>query len=91
MRGTSAKVLRALAGLMILGIYGGVATPQPSAHFVGSEACKGCHAQFYDDWKQTRMANVVRDPKVHPEAVLGDFVHPDTIRTFTLDDVAFVY
>ena len=37
------------------------------------------------------MANVVRDPKEHPEAVLGDFVHADPIRTFTLDQVAFVY
>ena len=37
------------------------------------------------------MANVVRDPKEHPDAVLGDFVRPDPIRTFGLDDVAFVY
>lgn len=37
------------------------------------------------------MANVVRDPRLHPEAVLGDFTHPDPVRTFTLDDVAFVY
>jgi predicted CXXCH cytochrome family protein len=37
------------------------------------------------------MANVVRDPKEHPEAVLGDFKNPDSARTFTLDDVAFVY
>ena len=37
------------------------------------------------------MANVVRDPKVHPEAVLGDFSKPDPNVNFTLDDVAFVY
>jgi predicted CXXCH cytochrome family protein len=37
------------------------------------------------------MANVVRDPKVHPEAVLGDFTIADPVRTCTLDDVAFVY
>jgi len=37
------------------------------------------------------MANVVRDPKPHPEAVLGDFTHDDPIRTFGLDQVAFVY
>jgi hypothetical protein len=41
--------------------------------------------------KQTRMANVVRDPCEHPEAVLGDFAHPDPLRTFGLDQVAFVY
>jgi len=60
-------------------------------HYVGSEACKPCHEEQYNGWRQTRMANVVRDPKLHPEAVLGDFTHPDPIRTFTLDDVALVY
>jgi hypothetical protein len=65
--------------------------PAPAAHFVGSESCKTCHAQQFKGWKQTRMAHVVLDPKEHPEAVLGDFEHPDPIRTFGLDDVAFVY
>jgi predicted CXXCH cytochrome family protein len=37
------------------------------------------------------MANVVRDPAIHPEVVLGDFLHPDPLRTFDLKDVAFVY
>ena len=37
------------------------------------------------------MANVVRDPKEHPEAVLGDFAHANPIVTFGLDQVAFVY
>ncbi len=45
----------------------------------------------YAGWKQTRMANVVRDPKAHPDAVLGDFTHPDPRRTFDLEQVAFVY
>jgi hypothetical protein len=33
----------------------------------------------------------VRDPKEHPEAVLGDFLHPDPLVTFGLDQLAFVY
>jgi predicted CXXCH cytochrome family protein len=37
------------------------------------------------------MANVIRDPKTHPEAVLGDFKHANSIVTFGLDQVAFVY
>ena len=37
------------------------------------------------------MANVVRDPKEHPEAVLPDFSKPDPLVTFTLKDVAFTY
>ena len=66
-------------------------TPSPKAHFVGSDSCRTCHAKIYNGWKQTRMANVVRDPKLHPEAVLGDFDHPDPNRTFDLSQVAFVY
>ena len=66
-------------------------TSSQATHFVGSEACKNCHAQQFDGWKQTRMANVVRDPRLHPEAVLGDFADLSTVRTFSLDDVAFVY
>ena len=52
-----------------------LASPAASQHptFVGSESCKSCHLKIYNAWKQTRMANVVRDPKQHPEAVLGDF------------------
>src|SRR6478752_34447 len=69
-----------------------VGNPQgEKAHYVGSESCKGCHLQAYNGWKKTRMANVLRDPKEHPEAVIGDFKSQDPIRTFTLDDVAFVY
>ena len=61
------------------------------SRFTGSESCRKCHVKEFNGWKQTRMANVVRDPKLHPEAVLGDFKHPDPIRTFELDQVAFVY
>jgi hypothetical protein len=73
----------------------GLGVPQShsggEAQFVGSQACRSCHQEQYDGWKQTRMANVVRDPKIHPEAVVGDFSHPDPVRTFALDEVAFVY
>jgi predicted CXXCH cytochrome family protein len=66
--------------------------PTPSSRkFVGSAACKSCHAAAFEGWRQTRMANVIRDPKAHPDAVLGDFSHPDPVRSFTLDQVAFVY
>jgi predicted CXXCH cytochrome family protein len=80
-----ASVVLCLAG------RGGLSQGPSGAHFVGSEACKGCHAEQFNGWKQTRMANVVRDPRVHPEAVLGDFSQPSPARTFSLDDVAFVY
>ena len=40
--------------------------------YTGSAACARCHAPIYDRWKQTRMANVVRDPKEHPDAIIPD-------------------
>ena len=77
---------------MSLGLLAATANAQQAkAHFVGSDTCKPCHEALYNGWKQTRMANILRDPKEHPEAVLGDFVHDDPIRTFGLDQVAFVY
>jgi predicted CXXCH cytochrome family protein len=65
--------------------------PENKAHFVGSKQCQSCHADLYASWQQTRMANVIRDPKEHPEAVLGDFSHPDPNLKFSLDQVAWVY
>ena len=50
----------------------GLATPQEkveqnataaSARYVGSAACQKCHAEIYESWKKTPMANVVRDPR----------------------------
>lgn len=37
------------------------------------------------------MANVVRDPKIHPDAILPDLSKPDSLVKFTKDDIAFVY
>jgi hypothetical protein len=37
------------------------------------------------------MANVVRDPNEHPEAVLGDFTQANPLVTFDLKDIAFIY
>lgn len=62
-----------------------------AAEYVGSAACQSCHEETYQRWKETRMANVVRDPKVHPDAVLPDFSKPDPLLTFSLESVALVY
>ena len=42
------------------------------AHYVGSAACQSCHKEIYDRWRKTRMANVVRDPREHPDAFIPD-------------------
>jgi predicted CXXCH cytochrome family protein len=61
-----------------------------SAHYVGSESCQKCHAAIYERWKKTPMANVVRDPKTHPDAIIPD-LNTNDIARFTIDQVAFVY
>ena len=43
------------------------------AHYVGSAACKSCHQEIFERWRRTRMANVVRDPREHPDAIIPDF------------------
>ena len=68
-----------------------VRSQAPALQYVGSQSCKRCHAPTYERWSKTRMANVVRDPKTSPEAVLPDFSKPDPLVTFKLDDVALVY
>ena len=37
------------------------------------------------------MANVIVDPKVHPEAIIPDFSQPDPLLTFKKEEVAFTY
>ena len=57
-------------------------------HYVGSNACKTCHPQIFARWEKTRMANVVRNPQEHPEAILPDLSKSDPLVTFKRDDIA---
>lgn len=59
-------------------------------HYVGSQACRRCHQEIYDRWKKTPMANVVRDPREHPDAIIPDLA-TDTVAKFTKADVDLVY
>ena len=67
-----------------------LAATAESAHYVGSQACEKCHAEVYARWKKTPMANVVRDLRSHPDAILPDLA-TNTVAKFTKDQVAFVY
>jgi predicted CXXCH cytochrome family protein len=62
-----------------------------SASYVGSTACKTCHSSIFERWRKTRMANVVRDPREYPDAIIPDLSKPDPLVTFSKDDIAFVY
>lgn len=67
-----------------------VARSVGSAHYVGSQACERCHAEIYGRWKATPMANIVRDPRTHPDAIIPK-LDTNKVSPFTLDQVAFVY
>ena len=71
----------------------GAPSSAPSDHgnYVGSIACKRCHEEVYARWSKTRMANVVRDPREHPDAITPDISKPNPVFNFTKDDVALVY
>ena len=62
-----------------------------AAHYVGSATCGSCHEEVFARWRKTKMANVVRDPKEHPDAIIPDFSKTDPLLTFTKEDVALVY
>src|SRR5215467_1964717 len=59
--------------------------------YVGSERCKTCHAGIYARWSKTRMANILIDPKLHPEAITPDLNSGNPLITFRKEDIAFVY
>jgi len=61
-----------------------------SARYAGSQSCQKCHAQIYEHWRKTPMANVVRDPRDHPDAIIPDLA-TNSIAKFTKDQVALVY
>jgi hypothetical protein len=73
-------------------LYGQATPPSgPAATYVGSMTCNTCHPAIYERWSKTRMANVITDPKVHPEVILPDLTKADPLLTFKQDDIAFVY
>jgi predicted CXXCH cytochrome family protein len=61
-----------------------------SAHYAGSQSCEKCHQDIYSRWKKTPMANVVRDPRQHPDAIIPNLA-TNTVAKFTKDQIAFVY
>jgi predicted CXXCH cytochrome family protein len=65
-------------------------TSMASAHYVGSQSCQKCHASIYEHWKKTPMANVVRDPHTHPDAIIPD-LKTNNVAKFSADQVALVY
>jgi predicted CXXCH cytochrome family protein len=93
---------RLLIAVLLLALLGAplyFATPNTAppvadlsaAHYVGSKACAQCHQDIYQRWATTRMANVIRDPREHPDAIAPDLTQPNPLVTFSKHDIAFVY
>ncbi len=64
---------------------------QTGGGYAGSTACKSCHPSTFERWSKTRMANVIVDTKLHPEAIIPDFSKADPLLTFKKEDVAYTY
>ena len=69
----------------------GQPAPALRARYVGSAACQSCHAEIYARWQKTPMANVVRDPRQHPDAIIPDMSKSDPLVKFTTDQIGLVY
>src|SRR5437763_10083280 len=75
------KVIFVFVLMAPLGLFG------QASPYSGSAACKTCHPAVYSRWSKTRMANVVRDPKTHPDAIIPDLSKPDPLIEQTIADV----
>ena len=90
---SSAILSTAVAYTVSIFIAASAQTPPqpPEREFVGSQVCGACHSGIYGRWKNTRMANILVDPRERPEAILGDFSRPNPLVTFRKEDVVFTY
>lgn len=93
-RGDYYKCVALVVPFLLAACSSSTPSPPPDTSpgsFVGSEQCQSCHLDIYTRWERTLMANVLQDPRTHPDAVLGDFNTTNELVTFNLDDVAFTY
>jgi predicted CXXCH cytochrome family protein len=65
-------------------------TTATSSQYSGSQSCEKCHAEIHAHWKKTPMANVVRDPREHPDSIIPDLAK-NPLAKFTKDQIALVY
>ena len=86
-----ARTFTRAAGLLcaVAAFTGFVASAAPA--YVGSAACKTCHPAIYARWRKTPMANIVRDPREDPSAILPDLSKPNPLVKFHKNDIALVY
>src|SRR6185312_14849399 len=81
------RTFLSVSSILAVAMIPAIAAPS----YVSSAACKTCHAAIYARWQKTPMANVVRDPKEHPDAIIPDLSKPDPLVKFKKEDIALVY
>jgi formate-dependent nitrite reductase cytochrome c552 subunit len=60
------------------------------AAFVGSETCKKCHERTYLEWKTSLHSRMMRDAKLEPLVIIGDFRNPPgNVANFTKEEIAY--
>ena len=59
-------------------------------HYVGSEACASCHADYYQAWKQQTLHSRMFRPVETEDDIQGDFSKSNPVVTFKKEDIEFV-
>ena len=59
-------------------------------HYVGSDTCQGCHADYYQAWKHQTLHPRIFRPVETDEDIQGDFSQPNPVVTFKKDEIEFV-
>ena len=75
----ASRVLSVLLVILAAGCSRSPAPPDPAdfpGEFTGSAACRDCHLEIHERWRETLMANVLVDPRERPDIILGDFDTP---------------
>ncbi|MCB0115027.1 MAG: hypothetical protein KDD84_13090 [Caldilineaceae bacterium] len=58
--------------------------------YIGSDRCAGCHEDKAHSWRDTLHGSTVQDTTANPEAILGNFLVGEDVRSFGLEEVAYV-
>lgn len=84
-------VATAVVLIGIIGCAPGEREVSGTPTFVGSNECRTCHAREYQGWLETLHSQGIQDPEANPKAVMGDFDVESDVRTFSLNDVAYIF
>jgi hypothetical protein len=62
---------------------------QKQAHYVGSQQCKKCHEDQFEQWKHSYHSKMIQDVTKVPTAILADFMTLPDNANFKKKDVVY--